>query len=941
MKTNYRFWPSKFMSMVASTILIIVASTRSFPPFQPVAQAENAAQPLSAGQTVVSFTTITLPTHPVDQALTYVLNPTYNISYARLDRSRYDSGRLVNRTFNLIILENDYLKLSLMPELGGRIYQAIFKPTGNNMFYQNPVLKPSPWGPPEMGWWLAAGGMEWGLPVEEHGYEWGIPWNYQITDLPDGVMVELWDSTAPDRLRAKVAVTLPDDAAFFQVAPTLENPTATPIDYKFWLNAMLAPGAANGVSPNLRIIMPTNEVTVHSTGDRRLPGPWTAAGWPVHNGVDWSRLGNWREWYGFFQRPAAAGDFQAIYDEGYDEGVVRTYDSRVAQGAKFFAFGSGPNALSPDLYTDDNSSYVEIHGGAAPTFADTRRLEPHTSLSWQERWYPVAGLGSLTWANDRLALRLEDNGDQTRLRLAVTRPTLGARILLLRRTTNEVLLDTQVSLQPGQPYASPVLTLPNLTPAEMAVLVYDSNNTQLGAYQYQGGSIFTPTPGPSPTSTPSPAWQGRLLRTIPIYGWSSIARIWVRNKMGLPVTIAAENGGWRTVGYVGTKPEYGVDALEFAPLAPGVYLITPQGLNTTFRLYLTASTIAEVLFEEGQAAPQTPTPAATASPTPVPGATFTPTPTATPTASATATPLPTPTLSPTPTATPTPVTSSGWTGRIKRMVRIGGWSSITRIWVSGQKQVPVTLAAVNWNWRVTASTGSKPEYGLDALEFAPVTPGRYSLTVPSLSARFDFDIPSSTLAEIIFEPVNPPTATATPTSLVTPTATATPTPSSTATLTPSPVPTLPEATPTETLPAPLPTLTGTPPSGETPAITPSVTISPTGTITPTGTATPTPTSPAWRVSVPTNITIPGNWFAVIRVSVDGLLRHPVHLTMVTTGNPYRATCLTGSKPEYGPYFCEFAPLIPGQYQLTADGVDVSTTLEVGRGGVAVVLFERN
>jgi hypothetical protein len=63
--------------------------------------------------------------------------------------------------------------------------------------------------------------------------------------------------------------------------------------------------------------------------------------------------------------------------------------------------------------------------------------------------------------------------------------------------------------------------------------------------------------------------------------------------------------------------------------------------------------------------------------------------------------------------------------------------------------------------------------------------------------------------------------------------------------------------------------------------------------------------------------------------------------MVTTGNPYRATCLTGTKPEYGPYFCEFAPLIPGRYQLSADGLDVSTMLEVGRGGVAVVLFERN
>ncbi len=275
------------------------------------------------------------------------------------------------------------------------------------------------------------------------------------------------------------------------------------------------------------------------------------------------------------------------------------------------------------------------------------------------------------------------------------------------------------------------------------------------------------------------------------------------------------------------------------------------------------------------------------------------------------------------------------------MVPIAGWSSIARIWVSGQKNVPVTLAAVNWTWQATGKTGSKPEYGPDALEFAPLTPGRYILTVPSVSARFDFDLPSGALTEVVFEPLVPATPTPTPTLLATPTATPTPTTSSTPTLTATPSPTPTEEIPTET--PPVSTLTATPTlPPATPAGTPAATISPTLTATPPPTATPTPPSPTWRVRVPTNVTIPGNWFAVIRVSVEGMLKHPVHLTMVTNDpNPYRATCLTGAKPEYGPYYCEFAPLIPAKYQLSADGVDVSTTLEVGRGGVAVVIFERN
>ena len=457
-----------------------------------------------AGQTTISVSTITIPTHVVDNALTYHTNPTYNIAYARLDWGRYDSTQIENRSYNLIILENDYLKLSILPELGGRIYQAIFKPTGNNMFYQNPVLKPAPWGPTEMGWWLAIGGMEWGLPVEEHGYEWGIPWHYQITDLPEGAMVELWDTTANDRLRAKVAITLPDDAAYFQITPTLENPTAQPIDYKFWLNSMVAPGPANQVSANLRFIMPTNQVTVHSTNDSRLPGVGEAAGWPVHNGVDWSRLGNWRGWYGFFQRPYAAGGFQAIYDEDYDEGVVRTYsDDSIARGAKFFALGHGPDALPPDLYTDDDSSYAEIHGGVSPTFADSHRLEAQTSVSWDEYWYPVAGLYSLTWANQHVALYLEDAGDNTWLHLTASHPLNDVRVLLLHRPTNVVLYEENLSeIRPGQSYHSPLLRLPDLETEAMAVLIYHGD-TLLGSYQYNGGPFFTPTPAPTPASSPT------------------------------------------------------------------------------------------------------------------------------------------------------------------------------------------------------------------------------------------------------------------------------------------------------------------------------------------------------------------------------------------------------------------------------------------------------
>jgi hypothetical protein len=834
----------------------------------------NAAVP--PAHTSVTTTTITIPAHVVEPALVREYNATYNMFYYRLDRNRYDPGRIENRTFTLIVLENDYLKLSVLPELGGRIYQVIFKPTGNNEFYQNPVLKPSPWGPSEMGWWLGAGGMEWGLPVEEHGYEWGVPWQYAISDLADGARIAVWDTDANDRLRVMVSITLLDNQALFHIAPSIENPTNHPIDYKFWLNAMLAPGPANSPSQDLRFIMPTDQVTVHSTGDPRLPGAWAGMSWPIYNGVDWSRLGNWRQWFGFFQRPQAAGDFQAVYDESYDEGVVRAYNSGVAQGAKGFGFGWGQDAISPDLYTDDQSAYVEMHGGVGPTFADTRRLEPGQRITWTEQWYPVAGLGGLTWANAQVALHLETQAGQSRIHVVPSSPRPDVRVLLLRRTDNAILFEATVGqVTPGQSYHSAWINTPGLSLSDLAVLVY-SGDTLLGAYQHTGQlPPPTPTTTVTTTPTPSPAWQARILRQVPIGGWSSVVRVWVRGQYGLPVKIRSADGSWSTTNYVGTKPEYGADALEFAPLGPGPYVIEPQGLGVQVHVDLQPGVVAEVLFEPGPS--PTPTPTTTPIPTPTP-TTTTPSPTppttstATPTSTGAPTPTPTSTSTPTPTRTPSPTATPvpGWVGQELDPIPIGGWTSVVRVWVRGQYGLPVVIKAAQDGWSSVNFVGTKPEYGPDALEFAPLPPGRFIITPQGLGTSVTADLQPGSIAQVLFEPSG--------------------------SATPPPTPT------------------------------------------PTSTPTPTPPPGEWRVRIPTNAPMPGTWFGVVRVSVQGQIGTLVRIS--SADGSWSTTNRTGTKPEYGPTFLEFAPLSGGTYIITAEGIPVQATLQLAQGGLAVVLFER-
>jgi hypothetical protein len=319
--------------------------------------------------------------------------------------------------------------------------------------YRNPVLKPSPWGPTEQGWWLAAGGIEWCLPVEEHGYEWGDPW--QLSTLRDdmGVTVVLRDATSVDRVRAEIAVRLEAGTGYFTIRPHLENPTDAPIDVKYWTNAMLAPGGQNAPSAGLRFVLPeaVTAVTIHSRGDESLPGYNERMSWPVYNSVDMSRLGNWNRWLGFFEDPAV-GEFMAVYDEGYDEGMVRVFPAATAQGAKGFAFG-WKDPIPSSNWTDDDSSYVEIHGGLASTFDRSVTLPPGGQLQWTETWYPVAGLGGLHYANGTAALNLSASKNQAQLAVVVSRPWSGDLVLLLN---GQERWRQGVSLVPGQPYRGAV-----------------------------------------------------------------------------------------------------------------------------------------------------------------------------------------------------------------------------------------------------------------------------------------------------------------------------------------------------------------------------------------------------------------------------------------------------------------------------------------------------
>jgi hypothetical protein len=314
--------------------------------------------------------------------------------YPRLDLTKM--GPLKLRSYRLIVLENRFIKLSIIPQLGGRLYEVVYKPTGHDELYRNPVIKPAPFS--DKGWWLGAGGTEWAAPTDEHGLMEYLPWDAEIVYNSDaGATVNVSATDKKTGMKVTVGITLSPEESAYTIAARMENFTGTPQQGQLWTNAMVAPGGTNHVPADLKWSLPTTQVVVHSTSDTGLPAEHGTVSWPLYGDRDLSNSATWDGWLGGFALPSAdRGEFAAVYNPEADEGLVKTFSNKTMPGLKFFGWGSGVN---PAIYTDDNSSYAELWGGITPTFWDYATFPSNSALGWVERWQPVAHMGGVSLAN--------------------------------------------------------------------------------------------------------------------------------------------------------------------------------------------------------------------------------------------------------------------------------------------------------------------------------------------------------------------------------------------------------------------------------------------------------------------------------------------------------------------------------------------------------------
>jgi hypothetical protein len=311
---------------------------------------------------------LTIPTYAYEAAL----QPAVDFVYPRLEAPLV--GEPEPKTYHAVILENEALTLTLLPELGGRLYQITDKATGAELLYHNPAVKPTRWGPAEMNWWLAVGGMEWAFPVEEHGYAWGMVWKAETHLAEDGAAVATMTYHDPvSELTAAVKLTLPAHGRAFTLEPTLINETDQPRTGQLWVDAALNAGEG------MTLDFPAEQITVHSADETAGFEPGEQKAWTPAFG----QWGHWTGWFSAFASPATTGELR-VWGAGTGPGLTRSFDPATAPGVKFFTWGP-----AGDVAEYAGSPYLEVWGGLTADFDTAVTLDPGTRRGWVETWTVV------------------------------------------------------------------------------------------------------------------------------------------------------------------------------------------------------------------------------------------------------------------------------------------------------------------------------------------------------------------------------------------------------------------------------------------------------------------------------------------------------------------------------------------------------------------------
>ena len=400
-------------------------------------------------------------------------------------------------SYKALYLENDYIQVCVLPEIGGRIFSALDKSNNYDFFYRQHVIKPALIG--MLGAWLS-GGVEWNIPHHHRATSF-MPVDYVLEENQDGSKT-IWvgELELRHRMTWLVGLTLHPDKSYIETTIRIFNRTPYAHSILCWANVAVHTNA------DYQIIFPPGTEFAAYHGKNQF------SEWPVsrqiYNGVDYTE-GVDISWWKNHPAPTSffawnyEDDFLAGYDHGKEAGVVHVADHHLVPGKKFWTWGTDERGkMWEKILTETDGPYIELMVGAfSDNQPDYSWLQPYELRVVKQYWYPIREIKGVKNANLEAAVNMELNSlKNVEIGFITTREHKGAEARL--EVDGKKVYEEIFDIGPSKPFMKNIALSSEIDKNALRAVLLSSDGEELIGYQpakRKEGPLPEPVkPAPSP-----------------------------------------------------------------------------------------------------------------------------------------------------------------------------------------------------------------------------------------------------------------------------------------------------------------------------------------------------------------------------------------------------------------------------------------------------------
>ena len=403
------------------------------------------------------------------------------------------------RLWDAVHLENEFLKLMILPEIGGRIHVGQDKTNGYDFFYRQNVIKPALVG--LAGPWIS-GGVEFNWP-QHHRPATFMPVDVEIEEHADGSKT-VWcsDHDPMARMKGMHGICLHPGKAYIELKVRAYNRTQFVQSFLWWANV------ATRVNEDYQSFFPQDVFYVADHAKRATSEFPLCQG--RYYGVDYGKRGksgvpksetpaqfvpkggyaaNDLSWYANIPVPTSymcmgtEENFFGGYDHGKEAGVVHVANHHISPGKKQWTWGNQEFGYAWDRnLTDEDGPYIELMAGVyTDNQPDFSFLQPGETKTWSQFWYPIQKIGPAHQANVEAAVSLHAQGAQARVGVSVSSVLEGATVRI--EAKGKKLREFQRDLAPGSPLVEIVKMPKGVALTDLKLIVLSADTREVISYQ--------------------------------------------------------------------------------------------------------------------------------------------------------------------------------------------------------------------------------------------------------------------------------------------------------------------------------------------------------------------------------------------------------------------------------------------------------------------------